>query len=165
MKSPSGHARRLFLGFTCSIMFLAMLAILMAHNTEAESSGHARSAVEEFPLAVVIPTSDPEATIGFYKKLGFKSAPGFTRSLDVECLEKEGSPYKLEICHNRFSEAGPLTAGVSGMSFPVKNLQTSVEDLRSKGLAFSETSGNLDGFKFASLKDPNGINIRLFEYR
>ncbi len=163
MKSPGGYARRLFLGFTCSIMFLVVLAILMAHNTEAESSGRARTAVEEFPLSVVIPTSDPEATIGVYQKLGFKSAPGFTRSLDVVCLEREGSPYKLEICHNRFSEAGPLKAGISGMSFPVRNLRTSVDDLRCRGLSFSETCGSREGFTFASLKDPNGINIRLFE--
>ena len=49
MKSPGGYARRLFLGFTCSIMFLVVLAILMAHNTEAESSGHARSASRGIP--------------------------------------------------------------------------------------------------------------------
>ncbi len=32
MRLPAGHARRLFLGFTCSIMFLVVFALLIAHN-------------------------------------------------------------------------------------------------------------------------------------
>lgn len=163
MRLPAGHARRLFLGFTCSIMFLVVFALLIAHNTEAESSSLARSAVEEYPLTIGIPTCNPEGTISFYKKLGFKATEGLSRGLDIVCMEKEGTPYKLEICHNRFSEAGPLSGGVSGMSFKVKNLAESVQDLRAKGLKFLETNGQRDGVAYASLNDPNGISIKLFE--
>ncbi|HMK33936.1 MAG TPA: VOC family protein [Desulfomonilaceae bacterium] len=163
MRLPAGHARRLFLGFTCSIMFLVAFALLIAHNTEAESSSFAGSAVEEYPLTIGIPTSNPEGTINFYKKLGFKTTEGLARGLDIVCMEKEGTPYKLEICHNRFSEAGPLAGGVSGMSFRVKNLTESIQDLRKKGLRFVETEGRRDGVTYASLNDPNGISIKLFE--
>jgi catechol 2,3-dioxygenase-like lactoylglutathione lyase family enzyme len=78
-------------------------------------------------------------------------------------MEKEGTPYKLEICHNRFSEAGPLSGGVSGMSFKVKDLSASVQELKAKGLKFLETSAKRDGVVYASLNDPNGISIKLFE--
>lgn len=164
MRLPAGHARRLFLGFTCCIMFLVVFALLIAHNTEAESSNLAGTMVEEYPLTIGIPTSNPESTIDFYRKLGFKPSEGLSRGLDILCMEKEGTPYKLEICHNRFSEAGPLMGGVSGMSFKVKDLADSVRDLRGKGLRFVETQGQRDGVTYASLNDPNGISIKLFEY-
>jgi catechol 2,3-dioxygenase-like lactoylglutathione lyase family enzyme len=163
MTLPAGHARRLFLGFTCSIMFLVVFALLIAYNTEAESSALIRSAVEDYPLTIGIPTSNPEGTISFYKKLGFNPSEGLSTGLDVVCMEKEGTPYKLEICHNRFAEAGPLSGGVSGMSFQVKNLASSIRDLKTKGLTFSETNGKRDGVDYASLNDPNGISIKLFE--
>ncbi|MBI4964458.1 MAG: hypothetical protein HY913_14365 [Desulfomonile tiedjei] len=163
MRLPAGHAGRLFLGFTCCIMFLVVFALLIAHNTEAESSGFAGSAVEDYPITIGIPTSNPEGTISFYGKLGFKATEGLSKGLDVVCMEKEGTPYKLEICHNRFSEAGPLTGGVSGMSFRVKDLAGSVRDLEKKGLYFVETDGKRDGVTYASLKDPNGISVKLFE--
>lgn len=163
MRLPAGHARRLFLGFTCSIMFLVVFALLIAHNTEAESSSLTGSAVEDYPLTIGIPTSNPEGTISFYRKLGFKATEGLSRGLDIVCMEKEGTPYKLEICHNRFSEAGPLSGGVSGMSFKVQNLSQSVQELKAKGLKFLETNGSRDGVVYASLNDPNGISIKLFE--
>lgn len=165
MSLPSGHARRLFLGFTFSIMFLVVLGLLIAHNTEAESSNFpAKSSLDNYPLTIGIPTANPELTINFYTKLGFRAAEGFSGGLDKVCMEKEGTPYKLEICHNRFSEAGPLSGGVSGMSFRVKNVPTSVEDLTRKGLRFIETNGTRDGVVYASLNDPNGISIKLFEH-
>jgi len=144
-------------------MFLVVFALLIAHNTEAESSNLAGSMVEEYPLTIGIPTSNPESTIEFYSKLGFRTSEGLSRGLDVLCMEKEGTPYKLEICHNRFTEAGPLMGGVSGMSFRVKNLAGSVSELRTKGLRFVETQGQRDGVTYASLIDPNGISIKLFE--
>ncbi|MEI8182579.1 MAG: VOC family protein [Desulfomonile sp.] len=164
MRLPAGHARRLFLGFTFSIMFLVVFGLLIAHNTEAESSSFARSLLDNYPLTIGIPTADPELTINFYSKLGFKAAEGFSGGLDKVCMEKEGTPYKLEICHNRFSEAGPLSGGVSGMSLRVKNLSVSVADLTKKGLIFVETNGTRDGVTYASLNDPNGISIKLFEH-
>ena len=163
MTLPAGHAKRLFLGFICSIMFLVVFALLIAHNTEAESSGLTRSAVEDYPLTIGIPTSNPEGTINFYRKLGFSTSEGLSKGLDVVCMEKEGTPYKLEICHNRFAETGHLSGGVSGMSFRVKNLARSIQDLRTKGLTFLETDGKRDGVNYASLSDPNGISIKLFE--
>ncbi len=163
MRLPAGHARRLFLGFTCSIMFLVVFALLIAHNTEAESSSFSKAAIEDYPLTIGIPTGNPEATIDFYKKLGFKTTASFSRGFDVVCMEKEGTPYKLEICHNKFSEAGPLSRGVSGMSFRVKDLSVTVRELQGGGLRFVETDGVRDGVTFASLKDPNGISIKIFE--
>jgi catechol 2,3-dioxygenase-like lactoylglutathione lyase family enzyme len=145
-------------------MFLVVFALLIAHNTEAESSNLADPMVEEYPLTIGIPTSNPERTIEFYKKLGFKPTEGLSRGLDILCMEKEGTPYKLEICHNRFSEAGPLMGGVSGMSFRVKDLAGSVQELTGKGLRFVETQGQRDGVTYASLNDPNGISIKLFEH-
>lgn len=162
-KLPAGHARRLFLGFTCSIMFLVAFGLLIAHNTEAESASFTRSTLDDYPLTIGIPTADPERTINFYTKLGFKQSPNFTGGLDKICMEKEGTPYKLEICHNRFSEAGPLAGGVSGMSFKVKDLSSSVEELKRKGIKFVETQGTRDGVNYASISDPNGISIKLFE--
>ncbi len=164
MKLPAGHARRLFLGFTCSIMFLVVFALLIAHNTEAESSAFSRPAVEDYPLTIGIPTSNPERTITFYKKLGFSTSEGLSKGLDVVCMEKEGTPYKLEICHNKFAETGPVSGGVSGMSFKVKDLAASVQILKTKGLTFMETNGKRDGVTYASLTDPNGISIKLFEH-
>ncbi len=163
MKFAAGHARRLFLGFTCSIMFLVVFTLLIAHNTEAESSSYSKASVEEYPLTIGIPTSDPELTIKFYQKLGFTSTEGFSGGLDKICMEKQGTPYKLEICHNRFTEAGIMNGGVSGMSFRVSDLSSSVRELSAKGLQFIETSGTRDGVRYASLNDPNGISIKLFE--
>lgn len=163
MRLPAGHARRLFLGFSCSIMFLVLFALLIAHNTEAESSSIAKPSIDNYPLTIGIPSNNPESTIDFYKKLGFKTSPEFSGRLDIVCMEKAGTPYKLEICHNRFSEAGPLAGGVSGMSFRVEDLGIAVENLKSKGLEFVETAAQRDGIKYASLKDPNGISINLFE--
>lgn len=163
MTLPAGHARRLFLGFACSIMFLVVFALLIAHNSEAESSNFSGSAIENYPLTIPIPTANPELTINFYRKLGFAATEGFSKGLDIVCMEKEGTPYKLEICHNKFSEAGPLAGGVSAMSFRVKDLSESVRELRSKGLQFVDTEAKRDGAKFAALKDPNGISIKLFE--
>jgi catechol 2,3-dioxygenase-like lactoylglutathione lyase family enzyme len=163
MTLPAGHARRLFLGFACSMMFLVVFALLIAHNSEAESSNSTGSSVENYPLTIPIPTPNPELTISFYRKLGFAATEGFSKGLDIVCMEKEGTPYKLEICHNRFSEVGPLAGGVSAMSFRVKNLSESVQQLRTKGLQFTETDAKRDGTRYASLKDPNGINIKLFE--
>lgn len=163
MSLPAGHARRLFLGFTCSISFLIVFALLVAHNTEAESSNFSKNAVDEYPLTIGIPTASPENTILFYKKLGFRITDELSRGLDVICMEKDGTPYKLEICHNRFCEAGPYSGGVSGMSFKVSDLAISVRDLKSKGLKFVETDGTRDGVTYASLTDPNGISIKLFE--
>jgi|UniRef100_A0A7C4AR31 catechol 2,3-dioxygenase-like lactoylglutathione lyase family enzyme len=163
-KLPAGHARRLFLGFTCSIMFLVAFGLLIAHNTEAESASFSRASLDDYPLTIGIPTADPEQTIKFYTKLGFKQSEGFSGGLDKVCMEKEGTPYKLEICHNRFTEAGPLAGGVSGMSFKVKNLASSVEELKRKGITFVETQGHRDGVAYASINDPNGISIKLFEH-
>ena len=163
MKLPAGHARRLFLGFTCSIMFLVVFALLIAHNSEAESSNIGKSSVEDYPLTITIPTPNPEGTISFYHKLGFKSVEGLAGGLDIVRMEKEGTPYKLEIFHNRVARPGSVSGGVSGMSFQVPNLSASVAALRNKGLRFRETSGTRDGVTYASLQDPNGISIKLFE--
>ena len=163
MRLPAGHARRLFLGFTFSIMFLVVFALLIAHNTEAESASFTKTAIEDYPLTVGIPTGNPEGTIDFYRKLGFKATASFSRGLDVVCMEKEGTPYKLEICHNKFSEAGPLNGGVSGMSFRVKDLSEAIRELQHNGLTFVQTKGLRDGVSFASLKDPNGISVNIFE--
>jgi len=165
MRLPAGHARRLFLGFTCSIMFLVVFALLIAHNTEAESSSNSsRTAVDDYPLTIGIPTANPELTIKFYRTLGFSITEGISRGLDIVCMEKEGTPYKLEICHDKFSESGPFNGGVSGMSFKVRDLASSVKELSAKGLRFSETEGQRDGVVYASLNDPNGISIKLFEH-
>ncbi|MDQ1239758.1 MAG: lactoylglutathione lyase [Thermodesulfobacteriota bacterium] len=163
MKLPAGHARRLFLGFTFSIMFLVVFGLLIAHNTEAESASFSRASLDNYPLTIGIPTADPELTINFYTRLGFKQSEAFSGGLDKVCMEKEGSPYKLEICHNRFTAAGPLSGGVSGMSFKVKNLSHSVEELKRQGIKFLETNGTRDGVIYASMNDPNGISIKLFE--
>jgi catechol 2,3-dioxygenase-like lactoylglutathione lyase family enzyme len=162
MNLPSGHAKRLFLGFTCCIMFLVVFALLVAYNTEAESSSHLER-VTGHPLTIAIPASDPEKTIDFYKKLGFKDSPGISKGLDVVCMEKEGTPYRLEIWHDRFSEFGHSAGGVSSMSFRVNDIRASVRDLKGKGIGFVETYGKKNGVTYASLKDPNGIEIELFQ--
>lgn len=162
MRLPAGHARRLFLGFTCSIMFLVVFALLIAHNSEAESSNISKASVEDYPLTITIPTPNPEGTIVFYRKLGFKSVEGLAGGLDVVRMEKDGTPYKLEIFHNKLASPSAL-GGVSGMSFQVANLSESVTALQSKGLRFRETSGVRDGVTYASLMDPNGISIKLFQ--
>ena len=163
MRLPNGHVKRLFLGFTCSIMFLVLFALLVAHNTEAESSSPAASVAKEQALAIAIPTSKPIETIEFYKKLGFSAASDLTGELHVVCMEKQGASYRLVISHSRLSAAGPLSGGVSGMSFRVKDLAAQVSGLKAKGLNLSEISQGKDGIRFASLKDPNGINVKLFE--
>ncbi|MFH0957880.1 MAG: VOC family protein [Pseudomonadota bacterium] len=163
MSLPAGHAKRLFLGFTCSIMFLVVLALLIAYNTEAESSSFIKSSVEDYPFTINIPTTQPERTIEFYKRLGFKPADGLTSSLDIYSMEKEGSPYKLEILYNSLPGANSVSKRIPGMSFKVTDLESSVRALESKGLRFIERSGQRDGVNCASLLDPNGINVKLFE--
>lgn len=163
MSLPAGHAKRLFLGFTCSIMFLIVFALLIAYNTEAESSSFMKSSIEDYPFTINIPTTQPETTIEFYKRLGFKPADGSSSSLDVYSMEKEGSPYKLEILYTGSPEALGVVKSVPGMSFKVTNLESSVKRLESKGLRFVERNGNRDGISYASLVDPNGISVKIFE--
>ncbi len=163
MSLPTGHARRLFLGFTCSIMFLVVFAVLVAYNTEAESSSYVKSTVDEYPLTIGIYSASPEETITFYKKLGFRTSEGLSKGLDVFSMEKEGTPYKLDIFHNRSVSQAELAGGVSGMSFKVNDLAESVRELQKKGLRFVETDGQRDGVNYASLNDPNGISIKLFQ--
>lgn len=164
MRLPAGHARRLFLGFTFSIMFLVVFALLIAHNSEAESSYSSRSSVEDYPLTIAIPTTSPESTITFYRRLGFIATEGLLGGLDVVRMEKQGTPYKLEICYDKVSPKSSATGGVSGMSFRVPDLDSAVEALQSKGIRFQETYGTRDGVRCASLLDPNGIRINLFEH-
>jgi hypothetical protein len=161
MKLAGGHVKRLFVGFTCSIMFLVVFALLVAHNTEAESSTNPETPANQNALKIAIPTARPEETIAFYKKLGFKAVPKWEGNLDVVSMERGGSPYTLEICHNRYSEVGPVVGGVSSLSFPVRNISNEIATLRAKGVNFSETPRR--GADCASLSDPNGIKIRLFE--
>jgi hypothetical protein len=163
MRLPAGHAKRLFLGFTCSIMFLIVFALLIAYNTEAESSSFMKSSVEDYPLTINIPTAQPEVTIEFYRRLGFRASDGLSSGLDVYSMEKEGSPYKLEILYMNVSDAKFSKNSVSAMSFRVGNLEDSVRRLESKGLRFVERSGKRDGVSYASLVDPNGINVKLFQ--
>lgn len=163
MSLPGGHAGRICLGFACSIMFLVIFGMLVAYNTEAESSNYSAPSPSEHPLTITIPASDPEDTIEFYKKLGFRSVPNLTNDLDVIGMEKSRTPYKLQICHNKLSEAGPLSGGVSGMIFRVDDLSAAVKELRSKGLGLTVMVQPSDGKRYASLKDPNGIVIKLFE--
>jgi catechol 2,3-dioxygenase-like lactoylglutathione lyase family enzyme len=141
--------------------------MLVAYNTEAQSSNHqaTAAAIDEYPLTITIPTPRPQETIEFYRKLGFRHSQGMPKGLDVVCMEKDGTSYKLEICHNKFSEAGPVSGGVSGMTFPVPSLQSSIQELQSKGLSFVNTRGIRQGVAYASLEDPNGISINLFEKR
>ncbi|MFC1835229.1 VOC family protein [Thermodesulfobacteriota bacterium] len=163
MKVPVGHIKRLLYGFTFSIGFLVVFAMLVAHNTEAESSSYTSTTVKDHPLVIAVPTPDPQETISFYSKLGFRSTPDLTGGLDVVCMKREGSPYKLEICHNRFSQAGPVAGGVSALSFPVEDLAAAVKSLKERGICFRETLIKSNGGKCASLEDPNGISIRLFQ--
>ena len=163
MRLPNGHAKRLFLGFTCSIMFLVLFALLVAHNTEAESSSQAVSAAKENALTIAIPTSKPMETIAFYKKLGFNPSSDLSGELDVVCMQKQGTPYRLVISHSRPAARSPLSDGVSGMSFRVEDLSAQINGLKAKGLNLSEISGGKNGVRFASVKDPNGINVKLFE--
>lgn len=161
MKLAGGHAKRLFVGFSCSITLLVVFALLVAHNTEAESSNNLQTSVHDSALKIAIPTARPEETIDFYKKLGFKAVPKWDGNLDVVSMERGGSPYTLEICHNRHSEAGPVVGGVSSLSFPVRNISFEIATLQARGVSFSETPRT--GADCASLSDPNGIKIRLFE--
>jgi catechol 2,3-dioxygenase-like lactoylglutathione lyase family enzyme len=140
-----------------------VFAVLVAYNTEAESSSYIKSTVDEYPLTIGIYTANPEETIKFYKKLGFRSSEGLTKGLDVFSMEKEGTPYKLDILHNRYVSKEELSGGVSGMSFRVNDLSESVRELQTKGLQFVETDGQRDGVNYASLNDPNGISIKLFQ--
>ncbi len=163
MDLPSGHAKRLFLGFTCCIMFLMVFTLLVAYNTEAESSSRQGRVDDGHALTIAIPAGDPEQTIDFYRKLGFKDSPGISKGLDVVCMEKEGTPYKLEIRHDRSSELGHTMGGVSSMSFRVNDIRASVRNLKEKGIGFVETCRKKDGVTYASVKDPNGIEIELFQ--
>jgi hypothetical protein len=144
-------------------MFLVVLALLIAYNTEAESSSFIKSSIEDYPFTINIPTTQPERTIEFYKRLGFKPSDGLSSSLDVYSMEREGSPYKLEILYASSHKASSVGKSVPGMSFKVSNLESSVRNLESKGLRFIERSGKRDGINCASLLDPNGINVKLFE--
>ncbi len=163
MRLPAGHAKRLFLGFTCSIVFLAAFTVLVAHNTKAESAGRIEQGVDEHSLTIAVPTSKPEDTISFYKKLGFRAIPSLSGGLDSVRMERKGTPYKLEICHDRFSEAGPTKGGVSGLSFPVADLTVELRKLEAQGLSLSEPLTIRNGTCCAALRDPNGIVISLFQ--
>ncbi len=163
MRLPAGHAKRLFLGFTCSIMFLIVFALLIAYNTEAESSSFIKSSVEDYPFTINIPTAQPELTIEFYRRLGFKTSDGISSGLDVFSMEKEGTPYRLEILYTKSPDKDAANNSVSGMSFRVGSLEKSVRELEAKGLRFVERSGKRDGVNYASLVDPNGISVKIFE--
>ncbi len=163
MNLPSGHAKQLFIGFICAIGFLTLFTVLVAYNTEAESSNSAPSSTKEYPVTVAIPTPKPQETITFYEKLGFRQNPGLSGGLDTVCMEKEGTPYRLEICHNKYSETGSAKVGASAISLPVPNLTETLNDLNSKGISFLEPKGRQDGVDSAALRDPNGLSIRLFQ--
>ncbi|MGC8658569.1 MAG: VOC family protein [Desulfomonilaceae bacterium] len=163
MRLPAGHAKRLFLGFTCSIMFLIVFALLIAYNTEAESSSFVKSSFEDYPFTINIPTAQPELTIAFYRQLGFRTSDGLSSGLDVFSMEKEGTPYKLEIIYKRSPHRDSANNSVPGMSLKVESLTKSISELEAKGFHFVEKNGTMDGVNYASLVDPNGISVKLFQ--
>ncbi len=163
MSLPVQHGKRLFVGFTCSVIFLIVFAMLIAYNTEAQSSAINSSLTDNRPFSVTIPTADPIETIRFYKKLGFMISDKEDLGPDAVCMEKTGTPYLLKICHNRFSETGPLTDSVSGLTFRVDDLSACVKDLEAKGVCLGQSTVIDNTMAFASLKDPNGITIELLQ--
>ena len=164
MKLPGGHAKRLFIGFICSIGFLSLFAVLVAHNTEADSTNTIALSGFEYPLTIQIPTPQPQETIEFYKKLGFNMNTSLSGGLDVVCMEKGGTPYKLEIYHQKYSKPGQEKPA-SGFSFPVGNLTKIIQELTSKGVCSVKPLLKRDEFGSlsASLSDPNGVSITMYQ--
>ena len=164
MKLPGGHAKRLFIGFICSIGFLTLFAVLVAHNTAADSTNTIVASSFEYPLTIHIPTPHPQETIEFYKKLGFNMNTSLSGGLDVVCMEKGGTPYKLEIYHQKHAKQGQDKLA-SGFSFPVGNLYQVVEELESKGVCTIKPRVKKDKFGSlsASLHDPNGVSITMYQ--
>jgi predicted enzyme related to lactoylglutathione lyase len=162
MSMPGGHAKRLFLGFVCSITFLVLFALLIAYNSEAESSGPVTNYIEPHPLVVSIPAMDPQETINFYKDLGFRHSQDISKGLDIVSMEKDGAPYKLEIWHSASLTPQETPKVVSGLSFPVKDLATTLSRLKSNGKWQVKEDGFEDG-KVAFLRDPNGIEVKLIQ--
>ncbi len=162
MSMPEGHAKRLFLGFVFSITFLVMFALLIAYNSEAESSSQIYKKVEARPLVISIPACDPQETISFYKDLGFHLSDDISTGFDIVCMEKQDTPYKLEISHTASFDSANIPKVVSALSFPVDNLAKAISKLRKKGKSDISEKFTFQG-KMASLRDPNGIEIKLIQ--
>jgi predicted lactoylglutathione lyase len=165
MKLPGGHAKRLFIGFICSIGFLSLFAVLVAHNTEADSRNNITASVFEYPLTIRIPTPYPQDTIEFYKKLGFNVNTSLSGDLDTVCMEKGDTPYKIKIFHRKRSEKTRNGEMSPGFSFPVQSLNQALQNLQAKGACPIKPLMKRDeyGSVSASLKDPNGVKITLYE--
>jgi catechol 2,3-dioxygenase-like lactoylglutathione lyase family enzyme len=164
MSMPGGHAKRLFLGFVFSITFLVLFALLIAYNSEAESSSQMARPLEAHPLVVSIPAVDPQRTIDFYKDLGFRQSQDIGKGLDTVCMERDGAPYKLEIWSLGVLESKDSHKVVSALSFPVNDLSETLTKIRNIG-KWEVREGRLAEGPAAFLKDPNGIEVKLIQQR
>ncbi len=77
-------------------------------------------------------------------------------------MEKEGTPYKLEICHNKFSEAGPLLGGAFRDELQGEELGSVRKGVGRQGTEVLRNRGEKRRRNIRFTKRPNGISIKLF---
>ena len=134
-----------------------------------------------------IPVSDMERSIAFYTRLlGFTEAgitataqgPELSAVLQVDDAELEAVFLRsgdlfLELLHYSSPEIKPFSGrncdvGVVHVCFEVDSVQAVHDELVAEGVAFNAPpmtleEGDLAGHTFAYFRDPDGIQLELFE--
>lgn len=126
-------------------------------------------------LHTMLRVGDLDRSIGFYTKvLGFKEVrrddyPDGEFTLAFLQAQGDGgeNPPMLELTHNWGKDSYETGTGYGHVAYKVESLDAIAQSLKDAGLAFSWGPGETpDGKKgMAFLKDPDGYEIELIEYR
>ncbi len=109
-------------------------------------------------VAVVV--SDAQKAKEWYvDKLGFKVVLDRGHAICVSPNVKEGGLY-LHLCGDNFEKLDP---GNTGIGFTADDFEKTCEELKQKGVRFSQEPRNDDGYKSAKFLDLDGNEYWLFE--
>ena len=109
-------------------------------------------------VAVVV--SDAQKAKEWYvEKLGFKIVLDRGHAICVSPNVKEGGLY-LHLCGDDFEKVEP---GNTGIGFTADDFEKTCEELKEKGVRFSQEPRNDDGYKSAKFLDLDGNEYWLFE--
>jgi predicted enzyme related to lactoylglutathione lyase len=106
-------------------------------------------------------TADMERATSFYREVVGLAL--IRRSGDA-WAEFEGGPIRVAL--HGVHEGQPVPVGGATAVFEVDDLDEAMRTLESRGVAFDQHIGEVEGFaRFASFLDPDGNTLQIIEYR